>query len=287
MNSEIGSADVILNKILSRFEATRVPHAVLVDGAGAGERECAAQLIAKMLVCAQPGKSFCGACRSCRKADDGIHPDIITVAKPDDKKFFAKEQVKTVVEQAIITPNDADKKVFILSEMQFMTEESQNVLLKILEEPPAYTSFVLTAESADSVIGTVLSRVVRLRLGSDGGTEYSDKACETVKNIAEALLTPYEFDLIAACAPLESDKKLTAEALSLLCVFFRDCAALRSGGAAICTELEAQAHKVSAKYGVQSLLDKYSAMSALLRLTEGYPNYTLLSAQISSKLKRN
>lgn len=282
-----GSADNIYKKILSCFTADRIPHAVLIDGGSAQRRSQAARIIAKMSVCNNPGDGFCGNCRDCRKADEDIHPDIITLTKPDDKKFFVKEQVRNIVEQSFITPNEAAKKVYILSELQFMNEESQNVLLKILEEPPEYTAFVLTAENADSVIATVLSRVVRVRLGSDESAEVSPKAFEIAGNIAAALASSYEFDLIAAAAPLENDKKTVAEVLSLLCVFFRDCAALRSGGKAICRELEPQAKILSQKFGTQKFLDDYAEMNALLKLTEGYPNYALLCAQISSKLKRS
>ena len=281
-----GSADMIYKKILSHFHAGRIPHAVLVDGGSERERADAARLIAKMTVCENPAEGFCGECRACRKADEHIHPDIITVTKPEDRKYFAKEQLRTVVEQAFITPNEAPKRIFILSELQLMTVESQNVLLKILEEPPEYTAFVLTADSADAVIGTVLSRVVRVRLGSDAA-EYSQKAVETVGKIAAALLSPYEFELVAAAAPLENDKTLCAEVLSLLCVFLRDCIALRLGGRVLFSALLQQAEAVSHKFGTQNLLNKYSEMSSLLRLTEGNPNYHLLSAQISSKLKRS
>lgn len=285
-DNDFGSADKLYKIILSHFHAGRIPHAVLIDGGSEAERARAAQLIAKMTVCENPGDGFCGCCRACRKADDGIHPDIITVTKPDDRKNFLKDQLKTVVEQAFITPNEAPKRIFILSELQFVTVESQNVLLKILEEPPEYTAFVLTADSADAVIGTVLSRVVRVRLGSDAA-EYSQKAAETVGKIAAALLSPYEFELVAAAAPLENDKALCAEVLSLLCVFLRDCIALRVGGKVMFSALEKQASDVSQKFGTQNLLNKYSEMSSLLRLTEGNPNYHLLSAQISSKLKRS
>ena len=68
--------------------------------------------------------------------------------------------------------------------MQLMKVESQNVLLKILEEPPTYTAFILTAESANNVIGTVLSRVSRFRIGeNDNDLVFKEKTLEIVKNI--------------------------------------------------------------------------------------------------------
>lgn len=150
----------ILTALDSFFADGRCPHAMLIDGGGEKQRTELARLAAKMIVCSNQDITPCGACENCRKADENIHPDIITVTKPDDRKFFVKNDVKKVVADAYLTPNDSLKKVYILSEVQQMNEECQNLLLKILEEPPHYTAFILTSQTANAVIGTVLSRVV-------------------------------------------------------------------------------------------------------------------------------
>ncbi len=275
----------ILVEINGMFSSGRKPHAILIDGGDEDVRDSCARLIAKMTVCTESKNGFCGMCSSCRKADEGIHPDIITVKKPDDKKFFKKDDVKSVVENSYTTPNETDVKVFIISEMQFMTEESQNVLLKILEEPPSYTSFVLTSSSANAVIGTVLSRVTRIKLFeefSDG--EYSEKSTEVVRNIFKSLSSSYEFDLVAATSPLDGDKALTTEVLSLLCLVLRDCIVLKYGGRPVVSSLFDSSEELSSRFSVERLLNMYENVSELLRLTEGYPNYNLLSALLSVRL---
>ncbi len=284
MNEIINFSDSILNALDSLFVEGRCPHAVLIDGAGEAQREALARLTAKMTVCINQDRTPCGACEHCRKANENIHPDIITVKKPDDKKSFRKDDVKLMVADAFLTPNEANKKVYIISELQNMTEESQNLLLKILEEPPAYTCFVLTSQSANAVIGTVLSRVVRLRLGSVKDQEYSEKAVEIVKNLSVAVCSRREYDKIKATAPIDGNKKLTVEVLQLLIAVLRDAIALKNSGEILLEDFKVQSRKLSDENSLKKLLDMYDEACRIYKSTENNPNYTLLSAVLCARL---
>lgn len=268
--------------IANMFTNGKKPHAVLIDGGTAEEREELSRFVASLMVCEADDKP-CGACEHCRKINEKIHPDVISVKKPDDRKSFAKNDVKQMVADAFITPNEAKTKVYIVTEMQLMSEECQNVLLKILEEPPVYTAFILTSQTVSAVIGTVLSRVVRLRLGS-GGEDFGEKAVETAKKIALSVGSPYEFDKIAATASLDGNKQLTAEVLRALQYLFRDAYARKNGGAALYEEFFAESQKLSETVSLGRLLDLYDTVCAFSRSLENNPNYTLLSAALSSKL---
>ncbi len=284
MMSEINFSKEIINKLNSFFVDGRSPHAVLIDGGTEQEREGLSRLTAKMIVCSQQNMTPCGMCENCRKADENIHPDIITVTKPEDKKSFVKADVKKVVAEAHLTPNDSLKKVYILSEVHLMSEECQNLLLKILEEPPTYTAFVLTSQNANAVIGTVLSRVVRLNLGNALNVEYSQKAMDIVTELATAILSPYEYDKIGATAPLDGNKKLTAETLELFISLLRDAIALKSGGKILLKDFEQQSLAVSQKLSMAKLLEMYDTVCALHRSLDNNPNYTLLSAVLCARL---
>lgn len=279
--------ETIKAEVLKTVSGTRRPHAVLIDGGSEALRDEVANFLAKVYVCddVKDGEP-CQNCSSCRKTDERIHPDIIKVTKPSDKKFFKKDDLKGVVESAYQTPNEAKVRVFILSEMQLMKVDSQNVLLKILEEPPVYTTFILTAESANSVIGTVLSRVSRFRLGETGNDfEVNEKTLEVVRNTVNALSSNYEYDIIFATAPLDGNKQLITDVLKTLSLFFRDALVIKNGGKALIKELESEAEGVAFSFSSEKLLSRYESMNELLRLTEGYPNYTLLTAQLCAKLK--
>jgi DNA polymerase III gamma/tau subunit len=275
-------------ELLKTVSGGRRPHAVLVDGGTEKEREEIAYLLAKIYVCENALDSTpCNSCSGCRKTDEKIHPDIIRVTKDPDRKYYRKnEDVRPIVEDAYQTPNEAKVRVIIIPEMQLMKVESQNVLLKILEEPPTYTAFILTSESANNVIGTVLSRVSRFRIGeSDNDLVFKEKTLEIVKNISEALSSNYEFDIISATAPLDGNKQRIVEVLTALSVFFRDALAIKNGSKSLLKDLEQEAEKVAFSFPVSTLLNYYESTNELLKLTQGNPNYNLLVAQLCVNLR--
>ena len=274
----------VLNNLDSFFADGRCPHALLVDGASQEQRKSIALLAARMIVCENRDRTPCGECEHCRKAKENIHPDIITVKKPDDKKHFVKDDVKKMVADAYLTPNEATTKVFIIEELQQMTEESQNLLLKILEEPPRYTAFVLTSETSNAVIGTVLSRVIRLRLGETVVAEYSEKAVEIVKGLVDAVLSPYEYNRIEATAPMDGNKKLTAEVLELFISVLRDAIAIKSNGKILLENMKSKSEILSDGLTIEKILNMYETVDGLLKSLENNPNYTLLSAVLCAKI---
>jgi DNA polymerase-3 subunit delta' len=284
MSEIINISESVLSVLDSFFADGRCPHALLIDGGGVPERQKLSLLAAKMIVCSDQSRTPCGACENCRKASEGIHPDIITLEKPDDKRFYVKADVKKLVGDAYLTPNDALKKVYILPELQDMTEESQNLLLKVLEEPPRYTAFVLTAQSSNVVIGTVLSRVVRLRLGNAEAVEYSEKAVDIVKALCKATTVNSEFEKVKATAPLDGNKKLTSEVLMLMVAVLRDAIALKSGGKILLQEFKAEAELLGAAHNLKKLLDMYNVVEGIYQSLENNPNYTLLTAVLCAGL---
>ena len=274
----------VLKTLDSFFSDGRRPHAVLIDGASETERLELARLVARMMVCENRGRVPCGECEHCRKAKENIHPDIITIAKPEEKKHFVKDDVKKMVADAYLTPNEADVKVFIIKEMQLMTEECQNLLLKILEEPPRYTAFILTSQTSNSIIGTVLSRVVRLRMGKTLENVYSEKASKIAEKLVDAVLSPYEFDRIEATAPMDSNKPLTAEVLVLFVAILRDAISLKNKGKVLMEDFKTCSQKLCDRMSLQKLLEMYETTEKLLRSLENSPNYTLLSTVLCAKL---
>ena len=284
MSEIISIPESVLSVLDSFFADGRCPHAMLIDGGSAPEREKLSLLAAKMIVCSNQSRTPCGTCENCRKASEGIHPDIITLEKPNDKRFYVKGDVKKLVGDAYLTPNDALKKVYILPELQDMTEESQNLLLKVLEEPPRYTAFVLTAQSSNVVIGTVLSRVVRLRLGNSESIDYSEKAVDVVKALCKATTINGEFEKIKATAPLDGNKKLTAEVLMLMVAVLRDAIALRSQGKILLQDFKEESELLSTAHSLKKLLDMYNTVEGLYQSLENNPNYTLLTAVLCAGL---
>ena len=140
-------------------------HAHIIS-APAEEGYAAARALAKAILCGEPRDGeACGVCDNCRKAEKGIHPDIITVSRRRDESGAQKrelyvEQIRALVADAAILPNEAEKKVYIIQDAGRMNTTAQNALLKILEEPPYFVSFILVADNAGQLLETVRSRCV-------------------------------------------------------------------------------------------------------------------------------
>ncbi|SCY57780.1 DNA polymerase III subunit delta' [Desulfoluna spongiiphila] len=156
-----------LSSLLSMTQHETLPHALLFSGpAGTGKAE-AALTLAQSLNCqgptapseppAHPFFSLrCGTCRSCRKIEAGIHPDI-RVIEPDGAHIKIA-QIRDLCNTLLAKPLEATHRVIVIREAGRMNREAANALLKVLEEPPAGTFFVLTTCQPSELLPTVLSR---------------------------------------------------------------------------------------------------------------------------------
>ncbi|GMQ97989.1 MAG: DNA polymerase III subunit delta' [Acidimicrobiia bacterium] len=92
-----------------------------------------------------------------RRAKEGLHPDLVLVA-PDGRTSITVDQARVIVSGAVLSPLEADRKVYLLEEASMLNDEAANALLKTIEEPIGSTTFVLVAESADDLPATIASR---------------------------------------------------------------------------------------------------------------------------------
>lgn len=154
-----------LKENLSRsIDRGRISHFYLISGpAGSGKRTLA-RLLAAAILCRSQGRP-CGACPACRKALGAGHPDFITIDDPE-KKTVPVDLVRQARADMYIRPNEADHKIYLFPRGQDMAEPSQNALLKILEEPPAYGVFILLTENPEKLLPTVRSRCTELALNA-------------------------------------------------------------------------------------------------------------------------
>ena len=156
-------------------------HAYIISG-DAESAFAEAKTLAAAMLCTAPAGKPCGMCRNCAKAKKDIHPDILFVERQVDdkgklKRDIAVDQIREIAESAIVLPNEADRKVYILREGGLMNANAQNAFLKLLEEPPRFVSFILCCENAGQLLETVRSRCVSIPLQTGAG-EFSPQARE-------------------------------------------------------------------------------------------------------------
>lgn len=178
----------------------RIPHAVILEGEpGLGKRTLADFISAAALCTGAPVP--CGVCRDCALSAAGHHPDL-TVISPTGKSIPV-DTVRGVQQNAYVMPHQSVRRVFLFSAADSMTEQAQNALLKVLEEPPSYAMFLLLTASAARLLPTLRSRSVVfslsppdpeeaaaaiLRIRPECGAEAAERAArQTGGNIGRAL----------------------------------------------------------------------------------------------------
>ena len=149
-------------------------HAIILSGDGEATTRRSRELAAAIL-CERGGDEACGTCRHCRKVlrgdFPGIHPDVTVVERQVSstgklRREITVDQIRDLGVDALVLPNEAAAKVYILPEADTMNVNAQNAFLKLLEEPPAFVSFLLCAENPMALLETVRSRCAEERVGA-------------------------------------------------------------------------------------------------------------------------
>ncbi|MBR1470104.1 MAG: DNA polymerase III subunit delta' [Lachnospiraceae bacterium] len=164
--SDIVGQGQIKEQLRGAISSGRVSHAYIIHGEVRSGKEFVAKVFAQALLCEKPVTSAdgslepCGECHSCRQAQTANHPDIIYVPST-----IGVEEVRDrIVETVQIKPYSGPYKIYIIEEAEKLTPQAQNVLLKTIEEPPAYVVFILLTSSTEALLPTILSRCVVLNM---------------------------------------------------------------------------------------------------------------------------
>ncbi len=315
----LGNAAV--KETLSRaVDAGRIPHALLIEGPKGSGRKRLARLIAKAAVCSSSGERPCGVCADCRKADTG-HADILVLQGDGSQKSLSVERVRDLRDQVSVLPNEAQRKAALILDAGCMGIPAQNALLKVLEDPPDYMVFVLTALSRSELLPTVQSRCMCLSLrgvdeeealpavrallplsreqalesirlhGGCLGQVLADEREDTaavvrrVTEIARGIMAAEELTLLLALAPLERDKPLTDEVLASLLTVLRDALAISVGGTASGGCAPDTSRELARSLTTASLLRAVEAVERAREARKYNMNQTLLCTSLCAKLR--
>lgn len=204
----------------------RGAHAILLHGAaGIGKKSLALDL-ARAVLCESPQTDghACGVCAGCRLTAAGSHPDLRIVvpdtmavwrgpeaadaeaeaddAEPAEAEGVAEpagkgkrlsreiriEQVRGLADFVATSTHRGGRRVVVLAPAELLNGPSANALLKMLEEPPAGSLFVLVADALDEVLPTIRSRSVLLRVAAPApATALAWLCAQGVADAAEAL----------------------------------------------------------------------------------------------------
>ncbi len=98
-------------------------------------------------------------CNPCRQFNSGSYPDFLELG-PENRPSITIEQIRQLNHSLSLSPYYAGgARVVLIDEAHMLTVEAQNALLKLIEEPPPHTLFVLAAEHLEALLPTVCSRL--------------------------------------------------------------------------------------------------------------------------------
>ena len=137
----------------------RTSHAYLFTGTrGTGKTTCA-KILAKAVNCEHPVNGDpCCQCPSCVGIESGSFLDVLEL---DAASNNGVDQVRALRDEAIYSPANVKKRVYIVDEVHMLSTPAFNALLKILEEPPEHLMFILATTELHKVPATILSRCQR------------------------------------------------------------------------------------------------------------------------------
>jgi len=130
-------------------------HAYLFRGpAGSGKSAAARAFAAEVLA---EGASDPEESRRRALLDPSPHPDLVWVA-PSGSQHMVEEIRERVIRAAVYRPFEGGRRVFVIERAEAMRDESQNALLKTLEEPPPFAHLILLSSEPEALLETITSR---------------------------------------------------------------------------------------------------------------------------------
>ncbi|MBR3588465.1 MAG: hypothetical protein IKL16_02770 [Clostridia bacterium] len=277
--------------ISSAFDSGRLPHAIILEGANETTRMTFAKTLAKALVCKESTNEVkpCGKCADCLKAESMSHVDIKFVEGTNKSKTVSVEDIRRVRSDAYVVPNEAERKVYIITGAHKMNETAMNAFLKVLEEPPSYVNFILECEDKAMLLQTVKSRCVAFRMGDltdDSVTAKKlEKSYENAKLIADAISLDSEIELMKVLGLFEKDKEALKLALEEVILILRDGLSLKSGAEKCLSGNGETARKISSNMTSEKIMRAMDVVSEALSGIQYFANQNLLLARLSSRLK--
>jgi DNA polymerase III subunit delta' len=153
--------DRVVTSLRRALAQGRLPHAFLFVGPEGIGKHAFALRLAQALLCERVPESRldpCGKCPGCLQVMAGTHPDLLQVAKPEDRQELPIRIIRDLCLDLGLKPMSGKRKVAIIDDADDLNDEAANAFLKTLEEPPPGSVLILVGTSAEGQLDTILSR---------------------------------------------------------------------------------------------------------------------------------
>ena len=158
----------VTQTLKTQLNSGKLSHAYLFTGSRGTGKTSAAKILSKAVNCENPiDGNPCCRCASCMAIDSGSCMDVLEI---DAASNNGVDNVRDLRDDAIYTPSQVKKRVYIIDEVHMLSMSAFNALLKIIEEPPEHLLFILATTELHKVPATILSRCQRFafrRIGQE------------------------------------------------------------------------------------------------------------------------
>lgn len=151
----------IVNFFKTQIQSDRLVHAYLLCGDSGCGKKTVCNYLLHLIMC--KSHTACGLCNGCATVESGANPDIMYISN-GDKLSIGVDDVRNVTTEVFTKPIISEKKIVVIQNAHLMTQEAQNALLKVIEEPPGYVVFFLLCDSVSTILSTILSRVTKIEI---------------------------------------------------------------------------------------------------------------------------
>ena len=210
--SDVVGQEHITQTLRKQVAEGRTSHAYLFTGTrGTGKTTCA-KILAKAVNCEHPVDGDpCNQCPACLGIDSGSFLDVLEL---DAASNNGVDQVRALRDEAVYSPAQVRRRVYIVDEVHMLSTAAFNALLKILEEPPEHLMFILATTELQKVPATILSRCQRfsfkritpqdirkrlLYVSSQEGIDLTEDGAELLSRLADGALRD-ALSLLDQCA---------------------------------------------------------------------------------------
>jgi DNA polymerase-3 subunit delta' len=299
-----------VNLLREHLAQGRLRHAYLITGPeGVGRRTLALRM-AQTINCPDRSPSSgepCLACRSCQQFERMQHPDLAVVRAEHSGGTLKVDQVRELQRSLSLAPYEARYRVAVLLRFESANPSAANALLKTLEEPPPQVILIVTAESAERLLPTIVSRCEVLRLRplplemvsqglqarwglepetgrllahlSGGRPGYALRLHQEPERMEQRrawlddlqrLLTVGRVERFAYVEPLSKEKEALRGVIRVWLSFWRDVLLCASGASAPLANLdrEEQVQNLAARFGLKRAHAAISSLERTLDLVD-------------------
>lgn len=305
----------------------RLPHSFLIYGDKGTGKKTFAKYLCMLILCESRKAEPCGQCNSCKKILAGVHPDIEYVEHFGKRGGFQKKNLKeNVVSDAYIKPNDGDFKIYVFEDCEYFSAETQDVLLKLIEEPPEHAKFIFTSASKNIFLATILSRVTQIEMfaptreecisamldeGADEKTALAilddvgcnigtciraargeqsdgdDKLFSVTNEISYNIALGSEYELGLSFFKAAGDRIFMLAVLERLCLLLRDAVVYTTNAdITMMSNCMTQTVKLSENCSITALTAILDILKKSMEIADKNVNLPLLSANIAAEISK-